>query len=107
MGINKWYSIGTLKEGVSCPNCEMNNKIIGTIHTNNRICPNCRIICIYFTLDKESIIQIIPERSPEVIKKFIDWFQNELNEMEFIFLKGYIKTILLDLTKRNYTIKKE
>ncbi len=92
--MSNWFTIGS-QNGNECLNCNASIKDVGYTHTNTGVCPNCKIPCIFYGSGKKKVIQVIPERSPESFKKFIQWFQSELNEIEFLALFGALRRIAI------------
>ena len=99
MESKKWYSIGN-QEGVTCINCNHRITRVGYIHTNTGVCPTCKIPCIFYGIGKNDVIQVLPDKAPDSFKKFISWFQTELNELEFIELIGSFRRIIKGLSTK-------
>ena len=81
----EWYSLG-INGNNYCGNCKQTFKNLESLDHHMRICPNCKIACVWFTFKENKNLQIIPEYAPEVFKKFIEWAQEELDELEFLEL---------------------
>jgi hydrogenase maturation factor HypF (carbamoyltransferase family) len=81
----KWYSVGSYNE-IMCSNCKFIHANLHDMDHHARICPNCNIECIWFDLGNEKAIQIIPNFAPAEFKRFIEWAQKELDELEFVNL---------------------
>ena len=80
-----WYSLGNYKK-IKCGNCNAEFSEHGFLDHHSGICPVCQIECIWYNLDTNKVIQIIPNFAPPEFKLFIRWAQKELDELEFDIL---------------------
>lgn len=97
----KWFTTGKQK-GIACLNCGNILTDVGYIHTNTGVCPSCKIQCIFYGIGMEDVIQVLPQNAPESFRKFIDWFQSDLNEIEFLELVGSLKRIAIALNNDDF-----
>jgi len=81
----KWLSKGSY-EKINCGNCGKTQRKIGESDHHSGICPNCNILCVWYYISNENVIQIIPQFAPDSIKLFINWCQSELDELEMVEL---------------------
>lgn len=91
-----WYKIG-ISEINTCGNCESEFRGLADLDHHSSVCPNCEIECIWYYIDKEKSLQIIPKYAPSEVKMFIDWAQKELDEIEFIELISSFESIVKEI----------
>lgn len=90
---NNWLAIGSRAQGVQCVSCTSNiAEFIGVDH-HPRICPYCKVESFFFDLGNSKLVQILPHEAPNVVRRFIRWSQNELDELEFLGLMVHIELI--------------
>ncbi len=87
--MKKWYSSGN--GNIPCCNCSYELKNYLDHHPQQ--CPSCNVKCAIISLVRNRDIQIIPERAPSTIKRWIYWCQLELDELEFLELMDHLGEI--------------
>jgi len=80
-----WYSLGDYNS-TQCGNCNSKIENAHAVDHHSGICPECKIQCIWFDIGKNKVLQIIPDKASKEFKKFIEWAQLELDELEFVEL---------------------
>lgn len=80
--MKSWYSLGTY-ENIKCSNCSVQQNNVQALDHHSMVCPKCQIKCIWYDLGKGKVLQVIPSLAPVEFRKFIQWSQKELDELEF------------------------
>lgn len=80
-----WYSLGNYKS-TQCSNCNTKINDAHAVDHHVGICPACKIKCIWYDMGNNKVLQIIPQYAPTEFKRFIEWTQSELDELEVVEL---------------------
>lgn len=102
--MKSWYSLGNY-EKIKCSNCGTEQCNIQALDHHLMICPACQIQCIWYDLGNRKVLQVIPSFAPIEFRKFIQWSQQELDELEFTELIVSFEELGKAINNKNHSLE--